>query len=254
MKRLLVSALMALGLLAGPGQAAEVAFQAAGHLDRHRQIETAEGENAVAFRAFMKIDWEQLARRHFKAYPLADLSKAQIEELAGKSFFGHTSVDFLAPLPEAYKTARFLFLSEDGSRRLEAVALKGTVRYALDSRMTGIERVVFYGQVIGVPRPNNVASGGFVALLADGQELSQEEIVSREIPQLEAVNPYGKLKIKRQIRYRFEGAEESYLFVQFEADTACHYGCCQFAYLLFRGDPKTGALTQLQSSLFECDV
>lgn len=254
MKRLLGPALMALSLMTGPSQAAEVAFRPAGHLDRHRQIETAEGENAVAFQEFKKIDWEQLARNHFKAYPLADLSKAQVEELACKSFFGHTSVDFPAPLPEAYKTARFLFLSEDGSRRLDAAAVMGTVRYTFDGQTTGIRRIVFYGRVIGVPKPRTVASGGFVALLADGQELSGEELVRREIPQLEAVNPYAKLKIKRQVRYRFAGADASYLVVRFEADTACHYGCCRFAYLLFREAPKTGALCQLQSSLYECDV
>jgi hypothetical protein len=55
----------------------------------HRQIKTEQGENAIAFREFMKIDWERLARSHFKAYPLANLSKAQIEELARNSVFGN---------------------------------------------------------------------------------------------------------------------------------------------------------------------
>jgi hypothetical protein len=254
MKPLPVAALMALGLMTGSGQAAEVAFRPAVHQDWHRQIRTAEGENAIAFRGFFEIDWEQQAKRHFTAYPLAGLSKAQIQELAEKSVFGNTSVDFQAPLSEAYKTARFLFLSDDGSRELEAAALKGTVRYTFDSAGTGIERVTFYGSVIGVPRPNNVASGGFVALLANGQELARENLLDGKTPQLEAVNPYPKLKIKRQIRYRFEGAGATYLSVQFDPDTACEYACCAFSYLLFREDPKTGALAQLQSSLYGCDV
>jgi len=111
MKRIVFPALIVLGLMAGPGQAAEVAFRGAMHLSGHRQIETEQGENAIAFGAFMKIDWEQLARSHFKAYPLADLTKAQIEELALESVFGNASVDFLAPVPEAYRNASFLFLS-----------------------------------------------------------------------------------------------------------------------------------------------
>lgn len=254
MKRIVFPALIVLGLMAGPGQAAEVAFRGAMHLSGHRQIETEQGENAIAFGAFMKIDWEQLARSHFKAYPLADLTKAQIEELALESVFGNASVDFLAPVPEAYRNASFLFLSRDGSRALDVKALKGTVRYEFNRQMTGISRVVFYGSVIGVPWPNNVTSGGFVAMLADGQELSRERIVSRTVPRLDAVNPYEKLTIKQRIRYRFTGAEASYLFLQYGADTACDYGCCVFAYLLFREDPETRALTQLRSSQYECDV
>ncbi len=254
MKRIMFPALIVLGLMTAPGQAAEMEFRGAMHLNWHSQIKTEQGENAIAFREFMKIDWEQLARSHFKAYPLANLTKAQIKELAVKSFFRNTSVDFLAPVPEAYKKARFLFLSDDGSRTLDVKVLKGTVRYEFNRQVTRILRVVFYGSVIGVPRPNNVASGGFVAMLADGQELSREQIVSRKVPQLDAVNPYEKLKIKQQIRYRFKGAEASYLFLQYEVDRACDYGCCEFAYFLFRQDPETRALTQLRSSQYECDV
>ncbi len=254
MTRIMFPALIVLGLMTSPGQAAEVAFRGATHLNGHRQIETEQGENAIAFGEFMKIDWEQLARSHFKAYPLANLTKAQIEELAAESFFGNASVDFLAPVPEAYRKARFLFLSQDGSRALDVKALKGTVRYEFNRQMTGILRVVFYGSVIGVPRPNNANSGGFVAMLAEGQELSREQIVSRKVPRLDVVNPYEKLKIKQRIRYRFKGAEASYLFLQYEADTACDYGCCAFAYLLFRQDPETRALTQLRSSQYQCDV
>jgi hypothetical protein len=254
MKRLAVSALMALGLMTEPGRTAEVAFRPAAHLDRHRQITSAAGETAVAFPDFLEVDWERLARRHFTAYPLTNLSQAQIEKLADMSVLGSTSVDFPAPLPEAYKTAKLLFLSEDGARGLEAEALKGTVRYTFDREGTGIERVVFYGSVIGVPRPDTVASGGFVALLADGQELARENLISERIPQLEAANPYPKLKIKRRIRYRFQGAAASYLFVQFAPDTACDYACCAFAYVLFREDPETGALAQTGSSLYGCDV
>jgi hypothetical protein len=246
--------LIVLGLMTAPGQAAEVEFRSAVHLNWHSQIKTEQGENAIEFREFMKIDWEKLARSHFKAYPLANLTKAQIKELAVKSFFGNTSVDFLTPVSETYKKARFLFLSEDGSRRLDVKALKGTVRYEFNRQMTRILRVVFYGSVIAVPWPNNVTSGGFVAMLEDGHELSAEEIISWKVTQLDTVNPYEKLKIKRQIRYRFKGAEASYLFLQYEADTACDYGCCEFAYFLFRQDPETRALTQLRSSQYECDV
>ena len=254
MKRIMFPALIVLGLMTSPGQAAEVEFRCAMHLNWHRQIKTEQGENAIEFGEFMKIDWEQLARSHFTAYPLENLTKAQIEELAPKSFFGNTSVDLLAPVPEAYQIARFLFLSEDGSRTLDVKVLKGTVRYEFNRQMTGILRVVFYGSVIGAPWPNNVTSGGFVAMLADGQELSREQIVSRKVPQLDAVNPYEEFKLKQQIRYRFKGAEASYLFLQYEADTACDYGCCEFAYFLFRQDPETRALTQLRSSQYECDV
>ncbi len=254
MKRIIFPALIMLGLMTAPGEAAEVEFRRAMHLNWHSQIKTEGGENAIEFGEFMKIDWEQLARSYFKAYPLANLTNAQIKKLAVKSFFGDTSVDFLAPVPEAYKKARFLFLSEDGSRTLDVKALKGTVRYEFNRQMTRILRVVFYGSVIGVPWPNNVTSGGFVASLADGHELSGEKIVSRKVPQLDVVNPYENLKIKQQIRYRFKGAEASFLFLQYEPDTSCDYGCCEFAYFLFRQDPETRALTQLGSSQYECDV
>jgi hypothetical protein len=240
--------------MTGPGRAADVEFKPASHLNWHSQIKTEQGENAIAFQEFMKIDWEQLARTHFKAYPLTNLSKSQIKELAGNSFFGNTSIDFLAPLPNAYKKEKFLFLSEDGSRTLDVKALKGTVRYVFNRQMTRIVRVDFYGSVIGVPRPNNVTSGGFVVMLAGGLKLTGEEIVSRKIPPLDSVNPYKKLKIKWQIRYGFEGTDASYLFLQYEADKACDYGCCEFAYLLFREDPNTRAFTQLQSSQYACDI
>jgi hypothetical protein len=73
--------------------------------------------------------------------------------------------------------------------------------------MTSVLRVVFFGVGYGLPEPSNITPGGFVVMLADGRKLLGEAIVRRQIPQLDAVNPHEKLKIKRQIRYRFEGPE-----------------------------------------------
>lgn len=255
MKRIIVSALTMLTFLAGPVQAGDIEFRSAYHTEwRTGTVRTQDGGAAIVFDEFSKNDWEKLAKAHFKAFPLKNLSAAQIQELtARKNMFGNVEFHYVAPLPEPYKNAKFVLLSAKGIRSLKVTGLRGTVRY----RMRGTNQapsMVFYGKVLGVPEPNNAFSGGIVALLKDGQKLLSENLVGPILPRLATASPYKKLEIKQQIRYRLAGTNAAYLFVQYGADTACEAGCCEFRYYLFREDAKTLDLKQVRASEYGCDI
>lgn len=256
MKRLMIPVSIMLAFLANPASADEIEFRPAYHLTAWSKPLTAgPGEAAIRFRDFLKIDWEQLAKAHYTAYPLTGLSETQIAELAKKmSLFGDANIDYPAPVTEEYSRARFVFLSADGSRPLNVTGLKGIVRYALTRDLKRVTRVSHFGGILGMPDPNNAPGGGFVALLKDGQEFLSETIVGPENPALDAVNPLKGLGVLTQIEYRFSGADAAYLFVQYEADNDCIQACCQFSYYLFRKDPETGELTQLRYSRYACDI
>ena len=164
------------------------------------------------------------------------------------------AVLYPAPMTEDYRRARFVFLSADGMRRLYPTGLRGAVMYGLTHDRTAIDRVTHFGQVLGKPDPDNAPGGGFVAMHGQGQELVSETIVGPENPALAAVDPLPGLGAAMQIEYRFSGDDHTYLFVRYEADSACDYGCCQFIYKLFRAEPGSGQLTQVQSSMYGCDV
>lgn len=255
MKPFVIPALVALAFLSGPALAGEVEFRPAYHRVAGSGPPAADaGEAVIRFGDFLNTDWERLAKDHFTAYPLTGLSQAQIAELAGEPFYGDAFIYYPVPVTREYGRARFTFLSADGMRPFEVTGLKGTVRYALTGDLRRVTHVSHFGYIFGMPDPNNAPGGGFVAMLAEGQELLSENIVGPENPALEAVNPLKGLGVSMQIEYRFSGDDSSYLFVRYEADTRCDFGCCQFIYLLFRKDPETGQLTQLQSSMYACDV
>jgi len=247
--------LVALAFLAGSARADEVQFRPAYHLTDGSAPAVADaGDAAILFEDFLNTDWERLAKHHFTAYPLTGLSQAQIAELAGTSPFLDIPVSYPAPVTEEYRQARFVFLSADGMRRLDATGLRGAVMYGLSQDRKAVEHVTHFGQILGVPDPDNAPGGGFVAMLGKGQELRSETIVGPENPALDAVDPLPGLGVSMQIEYRFSGDDHAYLFVRYEADSACDYGCCQFVYKLFRDDPGSGRLTQVQSSMYACDV
>lgn len=263
MKPILIAAAVALAFLNGAARAAEIEFRPAYHLtdfpayhltDFGDPVATDEGDAAIRFGDFLNIDWKRLAEAHFTAYPLTGLSQTQIAELAAKSFYGIAFNGYVAPVTSEYGEAELVFLSADGSRPVTATGLTGTVAYELAGNSKTIGRVAHFGYVLGLPDPNNAPGGGFVAMLANGQELLSETIIGPENPALDAVSPLPELAVSRQIEYRFSGDEAAYLFVQYEADDDCKHGCCAFSYYLFRKDPASGALTELRFSQYACDV
>ncbi len=255
MMRVMVPALMAVVFLAGPARAGEPEFRPAYHLNpRNQSVKTERGDNAVLFDDVMNLDWEQLAQAHFRPYPLTGLTEAQRDELSQQAHSGSAYIDYDVPMPDAYRMVRLILLSADGVRNLSVAGAIGTVRYELRDGPGKIAPVIHFGQIIGVPDPNNVSGGGFVARFGDGQALVRETIVGPDNPALEAVNPLKGLAAVIQIRYRFSGTEASYLFVEYEADTDCIHGCCAHSYYLFREHPHTRAITPLTFSRYGCDI
>lgn len=256
MKAILIPALMALAFVSGPARADEIDFRPAYHLTPWSEaVATDLGERAIRFDDFFEIDWEQFAQTHFKAYPLTGLSETQIAEIAEKAFSEYYAyIGYDAPVTEDYSHARFVFLSADGMRPLTVTGLRGSVRYKLGNDPKTIEGTFFSGDIRGVPDPNDTKGGGFVAFLKDGQELLSETVVGPGNPALDATNSSQGLAVARQIEYRFSGDDAAYLFVQYEADVQGVAENCQFTYLLFRKDPKSGALTELHYATYACDV
>lgn len=240
MKRIIVSALTILTFLAGPVQAGDIEFRSAYHTDR-----------AVLFDEFAKIDWEQLAKTHFKAFPLTNLSNAQIQELAKKkNMFDNVEFHYVAPLPKAYKAAKFVFLSASGVRSVSVIGLRGSVQYRMGG--TGkVPSIHFSGRVLGVPEPNDVFSGGFVALLAGDQKIVGEDITGQKHPWLESDKPDNKSRnIISLIRYRLAGTDTAYIFME-----AKYKGNeCTDNYSLFKQDPKTFKLKVLGGISYGCDI
>lgn len=249
MKRIVVPVMTMLALLTAPAWAGNIEFRNAVHKDGDESLRTANGERAVLFDKFLKIDWKRLAKAHFTAFPLTNLSKSQVKELDDRSFLGFANITYDAPPTQEYRDAKFVFLSPGGMRALKVSALRGAVRYHLHRDMKNIP-TTFFGYVLAVPEPNNPHAGGFVALLRDSQELLSEEIIGVEHPGLAAISPPAKSKPKTQIRYRFSGDPFAYLFVQYEHDAKCEGNCCQYQYFLFREDPKVHRLTPLRSNQY----
>jgi hypothetical protein len=255
MKPFAIALLILLVLPGGPVWADEVQFRPAQHRTMYNEPLAADAKTgAIQFDDFLETDWERLARDHFTAYPLAGLSQAQIAELSRMSPFYDVAVSYPVPVTEDYRKARFVFLSADGMRRFSATGLRGIVLFGLAHDYKAVERVTHFGRILGIPEPNDAPGGGFVAMLGPGQELLSENIVGPENPALDAVNTLEGLGVSVQIEYRFSGDDSTYLFVRYEDDTRCDFGCCQFIYMLFREDPGTGQLTQVQSSMYACDV
>jgi hypothetical protein len=255
MRGLAIAPLVLLALLSGPAWAGEVVFRPAAHRTMYNAPLPADaGRGAVLFGDFLETDWEALAQEHFTAWPLTGLSPAQIAELAGRTAFYDVAVSYAAPVTDAYRRARFVFLSADGMRRLAATGLEGIVMYGLSTDRKAVARVSHAGRVLGRPDPDNAPGGGFVAMLGPGQELLSETLVGLENPALDALDPMPGLGVAAQVEYRFSGDDHTYLFVQYAADDACDYGCCRFIYMLFRKAPGSGTLTEVQSSMYACDV
>lgn len=233
-----------------------IQFKPAYHKDRHQQIKTQDGQPAIQFDSFETVDWKALAQKHFKAYPLAvsRISKAQLKALLKISFFGYSSVSFMAPIPKATAQQKIIFLSSDGSRDVVVRELKGVVRYKFDRNEKRIVSISYFGYVLAAPKPNNVQSGGFVGLLQNNQKLVKERLANLDPQIITQINPYKKLKVKRQTQYRFQNSDKSYLVLEYDSDKNCEYGCCAHRYLLFESLKDSNLFKQLSFSAYECDV
>jgi hypothetical protein len=234
----------------------DVAFKPAYHKDRHQLIKTQDGQPAIQFDSFETVDWKALAKKHFKAYPLAvsRISKAQLKALLKISFFGYSSVSFTAPVPKTTAQQKFIFLSSDGSQDVVVKELKGVVRYKFDRNEKRIVSISYFGYVLAAPQPNNVQSGGFVGLLQNNQKLVKERLVNLDPKIITQINPYKKLKVKQQTQYRFQNSDESYLVLEYDSDKNCEYGCCTHRYQLFASQKGDKPFKQLSSCAYECDV
>ena len=233
-----------------------IEFKPAYHKDFHKPVKTQDGHPAIQFDSFVAVDWNALARKYFTEYPTAAdrISKNQLKVLQKISFFGYSSVSFTAPAPQAVANQKLVFMSSDGSREIVAKELKGIVRYKFNRSQDRIISVDFFGYVLGAPKPNNIHSGGFVALLPKDKKLIRERLVNLEAETLVQINPYPKLNIKRQTQYEFGGSESSYWVLEYGSDPDCEYGCCEHRYLLFERQKGGGHFKQLAACEYECDV
>lgn len=243
-------------LVPGFALADSIQFKAAYHKDFRKEIKTQDGQPAIQFDSFETIDWKALAKKHFKAYPLAtgQISKAQLKALAKISFFGYSSIPYTAPVPKEIANQKLIFLSKDGSRDVSVKELKGVVRYKFDRNQKRIISVSFFGYVLGAPKPNNVRSGGFVGLLQNNQKLMKEGLVNLDPKILTQINPYKKLKVKQQTQYGFQNSKMTYLVLEYDPDKKCDYGCCEHRYLLFESQKGDKPFKQLARCAYECDV
>ena len=91
-------------------------------------------------------------------------------------------------------------------------------------------------------------------MLHSDQKLVRERLVNLEPETLAQINPYQKLKVKRQTQYEFHNIKESYLVLEYESDGNCEYGCCEHRYLLFERQKSSVRFKQLAGCEYECDI
>ncbi len=131
--------------------------------DRFHRAYFDSNTNEITFEPFQELDWEAKARTalpwlNFDRPTPPQIARLSTFESAGPQF---RSVDFRAPLDPAVSRATYLLVYTAGIIPLRPVQLKGSVSFDFNASMTGVQRRVASGTIVGKPS-RSVKTAAFV--------------------------------------------------------------------------------------------
>lgn len=207
------------------------------------------------------VDWEQLARRHFKAFPLDAPAPRELLEPPGELFYG-PSFGFAAPLAAGHRAGRWYAAAAGGIAAMEPVQLSGSVFVATDAEPREVSRSfegrllltgslpANAGSVVVIRTPaaarfavRDVLYGGALATPTPGERVTLDAAGGDRVRAFLASSPK-----RAKLAYLFEvlpgGAR--YLYVSWATGQACE----SQDELYQLGDDLTPAFTLD----YDCDV
>lgn len=110
----------------------------------------------LCFDSPVDLDWEAMARRELKGFPIDNPTPAQIRKQ--KWDWG---VAFSADLPDSLKGLHFYLLTETGPRQIVAERLEGVVRY--ETYVPGKPKLEGFSGAVCLSIPKDIHDAGFVA-------------------------------------------------------------------------------------------
>ena len=234
-------------------------------------------QGSVEFYLPMKIgiDWASLAPEKIKLLNPQRLSSADIDYInTGEEFFSIQYLKFELPVTPTLKGHYFYLISSLGIEVLKLARLSGMAKFQLlqDGKISS-EPIAFSGKVIADTSLKRKAfEGGFVlispvpldiSVFGDAsavRKLFTAHAQARDINYFyNDKNQKLKLTVQRNhldvidhiFTFRIAGIDAEYLFVNWQPDEKCEYGCCGNGYSLFRADQE---LRELTGTVLGCDV
>ena len=221
------------------------------------------------------IDWANLAPEKIKLINTKKLSRADIDYInAGDEFFSVKYLKFELPVAPALKMHHFYLISSLGVEELKLARLSGMAKFQLmqDGKVSS-EPIEYYGKIIADTSLKRKAfEGGFVLsspvplninVFSDAPAVRKLFTAHAQAGEINyfynAKNQKLKLTVQRNhlevidhiFTFRIAGIDAAYLFVNWQPDEKCEYGCCGNGYSLFRVDQE---LRELTGTVLGCDV
>lgn len=230
-----------------------------------------DGKN-VRFAPFNKffqspIDWDSFAPTWIIPKNIESPSKTLLNKLktAKQDDYGIISFSYGGPAPEYITNAHYYLVSSLGIQKLTSIKLERVVQFGFDTENSKIQ---FASPMAGLVASEAVSisthmPGGFIMHLPENytvktNPLAKEQSPSKSIEVRETLTKGeedlilkedSQTKIRRRFVFTVNGSK--YIFIQWDSDSKCKYGCCNFIYTLFKVGEK---LERVSTALYGCDV
>lgn len=231
-------------------------------------------QNNLKFKPFVEVDWSAQSPARIKSINIKTPSRTDLEYIkSGEEFYGYYSFHFdLAVSPEINKGFYYLATTA-GVLELKLSKLRGTARFELDEKGTAITSVVYYGEIVAdTSAEQKIKEGGFVmfsinplkatthALTSESNQLFTAQLKDHTITFSYKEKDQGRdlssraehpTEILTSYKINLEGISSNYIFVRWDEDRTCNYGCCSMNYSLFE---VTQSLREVRRTNFNCDI
>lgn len=236
--------------------------------ERPFAVESAYHEaTAIAFTPTLEFDWASLAPAELRGLVVPNQDPAVLARYAPDvDMFGGVELRSAVPIPMEWTSAVSHYLVD--AHGVTALALDSSLvvtRLELDPQGTRIEGKSSWGRIFG--SAGAPADGGGFVLRASGSlsvrvtpsALTADELLSgRDFVEQTPDGGYFAQgtpfwEIVAQHRFTVEGAEGSWVFVQWAPDRDLVEAGCEYRYDLFRFDGD-GSVTREAWTAYGCDV
>jgi hypothetical protein len=235
-----------------------------------------EDGQTLRFTPFIEIDWKNLAPKWLRNINIGNPSPEIKKRLkaARHGEFHSSEIRYDTALNECVTKGYYYFISSHGITELKLLKLIGGAHFDdVSEEGTASNEARYYGDVIAATVNNTkITEGGFVmfsatrlppvanealrntgkifsALLEEKQVHykyikagSELRLTKRDLHPVTIVKSYG---------FNMQDDLQDYIFVKWESDEECHYGCCAFNFSLFRADDR---LQELEMTRYDCDL
>lgn len=220
------------------------------------------------------IDWGKYAPENIKTINMSKLSKADMDLInSGDANFSYKSLKFGLPVPPELRVMHFYLVNGQGVEEMVLGGLTGYAKFSLlEGEKLSPEPIEYFGKATAnFSFKGSSLEGGFILVSSVPLKIStfndtsirgvfSAQAVSREIKYSYlhnnqkltlSVHRNHLVEIDRLFKFRIEGLDAEYLFVNWHPDNKCEFGCCGNGYSLFRADKE---FSELAGTVMDCDV